>query len=89
MSKARPNVPILAFTSDYRTYQRLGLMWGVTPFLVPFADTVESMVSQVEAIMLSNKLLEKGEQFILISGLPIGAMRPPNLTLLHTLGTPI
>ncbi|MGH2520919.1 MAG: pyruvate kinase, partial [Anaerolineales bacterium] len=31
MSKARPNVPILTFTPEPTTYQRLPLMWGVTP----------------------------------------------------------
>jgi len=89
MSKARPSVPIMAFTSEKRTFQKLGLFWGVTPFLVPFADNVENMVSYVEAIMLSNKLLKQGEQFILLSGHPVGEMRPPNMMLLHTLGEPI
>ncbi len=89
MSKARPNVPIMAFTSEKNTFQKLGLFWGVTPFLVPYADNVENMVSYVEAIMLSNNLLAPGEQFILLSGHPIGAMRPPNMMLLHTLGAPV
>jgi len=89
MSKARPNVPIMAFTSEKRTFQKLGLFWGVTPFLVPFANNVENMVSYVEAIMLSNNILKQGEQFILLSGHPVGEMRPPNMMLLHTLGEPI
>ena len=89
MSKARPNVPIMAFTSEKNTFQKLGLFWGVTPFLVPYADNVENMVSYVEAIMLSNNLLSPGEQFILLSGHPVGAMRPPNMMLLHTLGAPV
>ena len=89
MSKARPGVPIVAFTSDKRTFQKLGLFWGVTPFLVPYAENVENMVAYVEAIMLSNKLLEQGQQFILLSGHPIGEMRPPNMMLLHTLGEPV
>ena len=89
MSKARPSVPIMAFTSEKQTFQKLGLFWGVTPFLVPFADNVENMVSYVEAIMLSNELLKPGDQFILLSGHPVGEMRPPNMMLLHTLGAPV
>lgn len=89
MSKARPHVPIMAFTSEYRTFQKLGLFWGVTPFLVPFTDTVEGMISHVEGIMISNNLLKPGDKFVLVTGLPVGAMQPPNLTLLHTLGEPV
>src|SRR5678815_1388680 len=43
MSKARPRVPILAFTSNIKTYQRLPLLWGVTPYLISQADTVEAL----------------------------------------------
>jgi pyruvate kinase len=89
MSKTRPDVPIIAFTPEITTYQQLNILWGITPFLVPYASNVESMVSHVEAIMVSNKLLKSGQQFVLISGFPVGAMRPPNLAMLHTVGDPV
>ncbi len=54
MSKARPQVPILAFTPDPVIFNRLGLLWGVTSFLVPFAHTVEGMISIVENAILSS-----------------------------------
>lgn len=86
MSKTRPEVPVLAFTPDKRTYQRLGLYWGITPFLVPFASTVESMIKTVEDAIIESSLMKAGQQVILISGFPVGEMRPPNFVLLHTLG---
>ncbi|GAP22997.1 hypothetical protein ADM99_00750 [Leptolinea tardivitalis] len=86
MSKTRPHVPVLAFTPDKRTYQRLGLYWGITPFLVPFASTVESMIKTVEDAIIESSLMKVGQQVILISGFPVGEMRPPNFVLLHTLG---
>jgi len=84
MAKARPCVPILAFTPEPRTYQRLALMWGVTPYIVPFADTVEEMIAHVEAALRSSGIVQPGQQVVLISGFPVGAMRPPNMALLHT-----
>jgi len=84
MSKARPCVPILAFTPEPRTYQRLAMMWGVTPYIVPFADTVEEMIAHVEAALRSSGIVQPGQQVVLISGFPVGAMRPPNMALLHT-----
>ncbi len=85
MAKARPGVPILAFTPEKSTYQRLGLIWGAIPFLIPVVFTLEAMIEQVESVMISSTPLKAGQQVVLISGFPVGAMRPPNFALLHTI----
>lgn len=85
MSKARPEVAVLAFTPEERTYQRLNLYWGVIPFKVPYAYTVETMISMVEDAMRSNTTLRPGQQVIIITGFPVGAWRPANIMLLHTI----
>ncbi len=86
MSKSRPNVPIFAFTPEEQTYNRMGLYWGVVPFLVPFASTVEAMIASVEAALVSSTSIQTGDQVVVISGFPVGAMRPPNFALLYTVG---
>jgi pyruvate kinase len=89
MSKMRPSCPIIAFTPHQNTYQRLNLIWGIIPFQIPFTDTAELMVREVEDAMLSFTTLEKGQQIILISTFPIGRTGKPNFILLHTIGNPI
>lgn len=86
MSKARPRVPIVALTPEFSTYHKMGLYWGVTPYQVPFASTVEGMTRIVEKALLSCTSIAKGEQVIIISGFPVGSYRPPNFSLLHTIG---
>lgn len=86
MSKARPNVPIFAFTPELKTYQQMGLFWGVTPLLVPYADTLETMIKHVETAIVTATDLKAGQKVVLISGFPVGALRQPNLALLYTLG---
>jgi len=86
MSKARPHVPILAFTPEPQIYQRLPLLWGVTPYLIPRADTVEAMLAHVEAAMLLSSPVRPGQQVILIGGLPPSKLVPANFILLHTVG---
>ncbi len=86
MSKARPIVPILAFTPEPETYRRLSLYWGVTPHLCEPANTVEEMLIEVEKAILADHLIRPREQVILIAGYPVGSGRPPNLALLYTLG---
>jgi pyruvate kinase len=89
MAKARPRVPILAFTPDEKTYLRMGLYWGVIPFLVPFASTMEEMLAIVESAIISSTTLQPGQQIVLISGFPIGSFRAPNFAFLHTVGSRI
>ncbi len=86
-SKARPEVPILAFTPNENTFHTLGLYWGVTPHLVPFSNSLEKMIRHVENALLTLANIQPGQKVIIISGFPIGAMRPTNLTLLHTIGS--
>jgi pyruvate kinase len=88
MSKARPHVPILAFTPMPEIYSRLSMCWGVTPFLIPFASTIESMICIIEESLISSTQIKPGEQIVLIAALPVGKKHPPNLALLHTIGDP-
>jgi pyruvate kinase len=85
MSKARPKVPILAFTPEKKTHRRMALLWGVVPNLVPMSNSVEEMIERVREACLATGIVRSGEQIVLVASLPIGAMGPPNFTLLHTI----
>lgn len=86
MSKTRPQVPVIGLTPSQRTYQMMNLYWGVTPYLVPFAHTVEDMIKTVEDALLSTASIRQGDQVVILSGFPVGSFRQPNLALLHTIG---
>ncbi len=84
MAKARPNVPILAFTPETRTYNRLALAWGVRPQTVPFMETMEEMFHCVEDSLRESGSVKSGQQVVLVCGFPLKEMRTPNMALLHT-----
>jgi pyruvate kinase len=86
MSKIRPRVPILAFTPIRETSHRLAFMWGVRPQLVPFSNSLEEMIDHVDDAMTRSQLVQPGDQVVLVCGYPVGAVRPPNMALLHTVG---
>ena len=86
LSKTRPIVPILAFTPDEATYRRMEMYWGVTPYLVPHANTIEEMLTAVETALMATQALQPGQQVVLICGYPVNKVRPTNLALLHTIG---
>jgi len=85
MSKARPSVPILAFTPNINTYFRLGLMWGIRPFLVKQSESIEDMISSVKAVILASSSIEAGQQIVLVCGFPIQDTQPANMALLYTI----
>ena len=86
MSKTRPQVPVIGLTPLPRTYQKMNLYWGVTPYLVPFANNVEEMIQTVEKALLTSSPVKNGDQVVILSGFPVGSFRLPNLALLHTIG---
>jgi pyruvate kinase len=86
-SKARPEVPILAFTPNETAYRLMGMYWGVVPHLVPLSETLKEMIIHVEEALFISGELKIGQKVVLISGFPINEMRSTNLALLHTIGS--
>ncbi|GAB4548210.1 MAG: pyruvate kinase [Anaerolineales bacterium] len=86
MSKARPEKPILAFTPEAGTFNRLAFLWGVRPHLAKYANSMEDMLADVDAALLTAGI-RSGQQVALVCGYPVGAQRPPNMALLHTVGS--
>jgi hypothetical protein len=44
------------------------------------------MIAYVDAALLQSGI-QSGQQVVLICGYPVGAQRPPNMALLHTVGS--
>jgi pyruvate kinase len=86
MSKTRPCVPILAFTPVEATYRRLGMYWGVTPFLVRPSTSIEDMLADVETAMMTTAAIKPGQQVVVTAGFPVDLPMPTNMALLHTVG---
>jgi len=53
---------------------------------VEFVNTIEEMLDHVEADLLRFHVVQPGDQVVLVCGFPVGAVRPPNMALLHTIG---
>jgi pyruvate kinase len=86
MSKARPRVPIMAFTPVKSSYGRMALFWGVIPYLVPMASTLREMVNQADSKLMASGSVKEGQQVVVISAFPVTTVRPSNMALLHNVG---
>jgi pyruvate kinase len=86
MSKIRARVPVIAFTPNEDTFRRLTFLWGIRPQKVELVNTIEEMLDHVEADLLGLQVVQAGDQVVLVCGFPVGALRPPNMALLYTIG---
>jgi pyruvate kinase len=87
LSKYRPQTAILAFTPYEETYNRLNLIWGLRPYLIARAESIEEMTEIVNRAMLESTTIQPGQQVVLVCGYPVSDGRPANLALLHTVKT--
>jgi pyruvate kinase len=85
VAKYRPRAPILAVTPDRASWHRLTLSWGLTPFLVPQAESIEQMAAEAKIAALSTGLAQAGDRIVIVAGVPIGHPGRTNLLRVETL----
>jgi pyruvate kinase len=78
VSKARPQVPILAFCPNETTRRRLALYWGVAPQSIEPLHDADAMVERANAFVLANGLGSPGDKIVCVFGAPIGVSGATN-----------
>lgn len=73
LSRRRPSCPILAVTDSESVKRRLGLRWGVMPFLMPLDENPDLNVEQTFEQMKAGKIVKSGDLVIVVSDI-----RPSN-----------
>ncbi len=77
-SKARPNVPIIAFSPNATTRRRLALLWGVVPCYTDMWRDSDEMVDRANMYLLANGYASPGDKFVAIYGAPVGVSGTTN-----------
>jgi pyruvate kinase len=72
VARERPATPILAATPNRVTYNRLALVWGVTPILVEEFKTIDEMIKVAVDQAQALKLVEQDDTMVIIGGVPFG-----------------
>lgn len=70
VSRARPGVPILAFTGDERIANQLALWHGVVPIHDVLEDTVDGLIAQVDARVRSTNIAGPGDAVVIVGAVP-------------------
>jgi len=79
VSKYRPRMPILAITPSDVVPGRLTLRWGVYPFQVTAAATVDELFATGARLTKELGLAKPGDLIVITGGVPIGIAGSTNL----------
>jgi pyruvate kinase len=86
VSKFRPRTPIIAFTPEARTLNRMSLYWGVQPRLMPPPTGTDTMIREVERLLVEEDLVKKGERVVITASAPLLGSGRTNLLKLQRIG---
>jgi len=79
VSKYRSSVPILAITSSSIVVDRLLLNWGVYPYEMAEATSMDELFISASALSRKVGLAKSGDLIVITGGLPIGVTGTTNL----------
>jgi pyruvate kinase len=81
VSRYKPGCPIIAFTSNDRTYKELVLSWGVQTFKIDQKLRFTEIVRKMKAIVKENGLAKAGDLVIITAGSPDSRAGQTNLVM--------
>jgi pyruvate kinase len=86
VSRYRPLVPIVAFSPEAETRQRMALIWGVTPRDIRDVQKVDGLAAVAEKRLLEERLVRKGDVIGIVAGTPMGIRGTTNFMKFHVIG---
>lgn len=72
LSRCRPSAPIYAFTNTTHVRRRLGIFWGLHPFLIKLSKDPEVSIQRAIDKLLDRQRLKPGNRVIVVSDILAG-----------------
>ncbi len=85
ISKQRPGCPVYAFTPSPTSYNRMALIWGTTPLMIPEIKHTEDLIKAAEEILIKKRYLKKNDLIVMMTG-PALETGSTNLVKIHRVG---
>ena len=85
ISKQRPSALIYSFSPSERVYNKLALVWGVHPLLIPPINDTKGIIVAGEKIAIDKKAVKNGDLVILVTGLAL-KQGSTNIVKIHRVG---
>jgi len=86
ISKYRPWVPIIAFTTTETVQRSLALNWGVKAYVLPVMENSDIMIKAMEEQLRKKRLVRKNDRIVVVAGHPLQKQGKTNMMKLHVVG---
>ncbi|MBS0620169.1 MAG: pyruvate kinase [Verrucomicrobia bacterium] len=83
ISKFRPEIPIVALSSDQKVYHQLALNWGVIPVPAEHAENATEALKIASSFAIKQGVLQRGALVVITSGAPFGVSGTTNMMLVE------
>jgi len=68
VSKAKPDIPVIALTPSKVAYRRMALLGYVYPVMFEFRSTVDETLKAMEAVLTQAGYLARGDKIVVTAG---------------------
>ncbi|MEI6242686.1 MAG: pyruvate kinase [Chlamydiota bacterium] len=86
MSSLRPEKPIIALTTNERTYYQMAFLWGVIPVLAPSCQDADEAFDIMSQFARKEKVVQFGDLIVMTAGVPFGKRGSTNMMRLESIG---
>ena len=85
IARERPTIPFLFMTPHLNVQRKLGLLWGTHTATSAFSEDFESAITEAIDEIKSRGLAAKGQQVVVVAGMPFGIVGTTNSMRVVTL----
>ncbi|MDD3023448.1 MAG: pyruvate kinase alpha/beta domain-containing protein, partial [Syntrophomonadaceae bacterium] len=86
VAKYRPQAKIIGVTTKPRILNKLALVWGVYPKLIPETSGTDDLFKESAQAALDGGYIDNGDLVVLTAGVPSGFAGGTNLLKVHVVG---
>lgn len=86
LARLRPAMPIIAMTSNERSYHQMVLNWGVIPLLSKECKKMDEAFNMISSFALEQQLVSNGDLVVVTAGSPFGVSGTTNMMLVESIG---
>lgn len=87
LSRLRPKMPIIAMTSNVRSYQQLAFNWGVIPMLSSHrCETLSEAFNMISSFAIEKGYVSNGDLVVITAGSPFGISGTTNMMVVESIG---
>ena len=88
VSKWRPNVPVVALSTNSSTLRRLNGLWGTVPVKIDDVLDMERQLEEADRFLLAEGWAKPGDTVVSVAALPLGHKKETNAIRFHHVRVP-